>query len=212
MTLFDFLFLASILLFVICVLLILISAARARFDRVGWWSRLLVSYFAAYALLLLITSLFSPRRVYAPGERRCWDDWCATAVRAVPAEASAIPVCPATPNSRVWLAEIEVSSPAKRVRQRALDARAAIEDQHGSRYSPCAGWLTQGTTPPHTLSDPLGPGESFSVFLPFQLPADRQPVGMVLQHGASPGLLIIGDDSSFLHRRALQPFATLSRN
>jgi len=212
MTLFDLLFLVSALFLVICVLLILISAMRSRFDRLRWWTRLLLSYLALYATALLLTSLLSSRRVFAPGQRRCWDDWCTTGVRAFPPDASATPVCPSAPGTRVWLAEIEVSSAAKRVRQRAPDARVELEDQQGTDYPPCASWLGQGTNPPHALSDPLGPGESFPVLLPFQLPLSQQPAGIVVRHGQFPGLLIIGDDNSFLHRRTLQRIAVTPKS
>jgi len=207
MTPFDLLFLASALFSVFCLLLILVSALRRRSDRLRWWTRLLGSYLAAYALVLVLTSLLSARRVLAPGERRCWDDWCVTAVRAVPESVSASSACDAAPNKRVWLAEVQISSVAKRVTQRALDARAELEDQQGQRYTPCAAWSGQGTSPPHTLSDPLRPGEFFSVLLPFQLPSSARPAGLILQHGSFPGVLIIGDDSSWLHRRTLQRIA-----
>jgi len=203
MTLFDLLFLASALFLIVCVLLILISATRSRFDRLRWWTRLLLSYLALYSIALLLTSLLSPRRVFAPGQRRCWDDWCATAVRAVP-DASETPACPSAPDARVWLAQIQVSSVAKRVRQREMGAWVELEDQQGADHAPCASWLGEGTNPPHALSDPLGPGESFPVLLPFQLPTGEQPVGIVVQHDRFPGLFIIGDDNSVFHRRALQ--------
>lgn len=212
MTLLDLWFLASVLFSVLCLLLMLISALRRRSHRLRWWARLLGSYLAGYALILLITSLLSPRHIFAAGERRCWDDWCTAAVRVELADASATPVCPSAPDVRVWLAEIQVSSVAKRVRQRAPDALVALEDQQGARYSSCASWLSQGTNPPHALSDPLDPGGSFSVLLPFQFPSAARPAGLIVKHGTFPGMLIIGDDSSFLHRRALQPFAARSRD
>jgi len=204
MTLFDLLFLASAVVSVVCFLLILASALRRRSDHLRGWSLVLGSYLAGYVLVLLLTSLLSSRRIFAPGQRRCWDDWCVTAVRADREGTSPLPACAATLNMRTWLAEIQVSSVAKRVRQRAPDARVELEDEHGERYSPCATWSGRGTNPPHAISDPLGPGESFSVFLPFQLPSAERPAGLILRHGAFPGVLIIGDDSSLLHRRALQ--------
>jgi hypothetical protein len=99
---------------------------------------------------------------------------------------------------------IEVSSDAKRVRQRALDARAELEDRQGKRYQPCAAPLSSGTAPARWLSDELGPGESFRVILPFRLPDAATPEGVVLHHGDIPGVAIIGADQSFLHRPALQ--------
>ena len=219
MTLFDLLFLASFFFVVVSLLALAVAAIRGRAATLRRWAQVLALYLGAYAVALLLVSLLSPRRIYSPGERRCWDDWCTTAVRVTPAGNSTSPSCPAGPDARVWLAEIQVYSDAKRVRQRAPDARAELEDQQGVRYSPCGAPLAppvasypQASGLWHTLSDPLGPGESFIVVLPFALPANRQPAGLVMHHGDGfPGLVIIGEDSSFLHRRPLQPFA-VSRN
>lgn len=97
-----------------------------------------------------------------------------------------------------------MSSVAKRVRQRAPDARAELEDEQGVRYSPCGAPVSVGTAPPRSLADPLGPGESFSVLVPFRLPIRKQPAGIVMHHGDFPGVVIIGSDSSAFHRPALQ--------
>ncbi len=53
----------------------------------------------------------------------------------------------------------------------------------------------------------IGPGESFRVILPFQLPGAVTPAGLVLHHGDIPGVAIIGVDQSFLHLPALQRLA-----
>jgi hypothetical protein len=212
MTLFDLIFLASILFILICLISIASSTLRSRTDKLRWWSKLLGAYLALYAVALLSTSLLLPRRIYSPGERRCWDDWCATALRASPANASATLPCSFMSGTRVWLAEIQVSSVAKRIHQRAPDARVELEDQQGTRYPPCAASLPEGSDPPRTLSVPLGPGDSFSVFQTFQLPSSKQPVGIVMHHGDFPGLLIIGADSGFLHRPALQRIVVARQN
>lgn len=204
MTLSDLLFLASLLFVLVCLLAILLAAFLLRWPVVRRWSKLLAAFVAVYVPALLFTGLLMPRRIYAPGERRCWDDWCATAVRVAPATPSTPLPCIAAPGTRLWVAEIEVSSVAKRVRQRARDAAAELEDEQGARYQTCSAPLAQGGTSPNTLSDSLDPGDSFSVLLPFRLPAKAQPAGIVLHHGAFPGVLIIGDDSSALHRPALQ--------
>lgn len=214
MTLFDLLFLASLLFIFICLIAMLFSAIFSRRALLRRWATILISYLALYAIALISTSLALPRRIYSPGERRCWDDWCTTAVRATQVDPQAAPSaqhCSPAQNSRLWYVEIEVSSVAKRVRQRAPDARAELEDSNGERYSPCAGPLAQGSAPGHALSDPLDPGEAFSVLFPFQLPTDRQPAGVVMHHGSFPGIIIIGDDSAFLHHPALQRLTTSSQ-
>ena len=194
MTIGDLVFLVSVLFVVTLCLRVAISVMRRRWKTAGRLGRLLAWFAAIYALVLISVGLLMPRRVYAPGARRCFDDWCVTAMGA---ELS---------DDRVWIVTIEVSSDAKRVRQRARDARAEVEDQQGARYGPCGPPLASGTEPARALADELGPGESFSVLLPFRLPAGKTPAGLVVHHGDFPGIIVIGADQSLFHRLALQPF------
>ncbi|HYL63526.1 MAG TPA: hypothetical protein VE077_12990 [Candidatus Methylomirabilis sp.] len=202
MTLADLFFLASVLFVAVCFLAMVVAALDSRMASLRRWAKFLFAYIAVYALALIAASLLSPRRVYPAGERRCWDDWCATALRVVP-EATSAPLHRSSGSDmRIWVAEINVSSAAKRVRQSAPDARAELEDEQGALYQPCAAPLANGTAPPRSFADPLGPGGSFPVLLPFRLPMNEQPAGIVMHHGDFPGDIIIGSDSSVLHRPA----------
>jgi hypothetical protein len=207
MTLSDLFFLAAVLFAAILCARIAASATRRRWQTTARLSRLLGLFLACYAATLMGVALALPRRFYAPGERRCFDDWCAAALDAKVAEGSMDVPCRAGEGGRNWVAAIEVSSDAKRIRQRAPDARAELEDRHGRRYQPCAAAPTRETGPARLLSDELGPGESFRVLLPFRLPDGETPAGLVLHHGDIPGVAIIGADQSFLHRPALQRLA-----
>jgi hypothetical protein len=206
MTLLDLFFLASVLFVVILCGRIAVSAVRRRWETTRRSGRLLGLFLASYAAILVSVALLRPRRFYPPGERRCFDDWCATALAVEPAAHSAGVPSQADPGGRDWIATIEVSSAARRIRQRAPDARAELEDQRGNRYRPCAPPLARGTEPARLLSDEIGPGESFRVFLPYRLPDGAVPAGVVLHHGDFPGVAIIGADQSFLHPPALQRF------
>jgi hypothetical protein len=196
MTLSDLFFLLSVLFVLAMAVSIAVSAIRGRWKAASRMGRFLGLFLALYAAVLMGVGLALPRRFYAAGERRCFDDWCATALAAA---ASAATPCGPNEGGRDWVAAIEVSSVARRIRQRAADAQAELEDQRGNRYQPCA-----ATGPGKSLSDELGPGDSFRVFLPFRLPAGATPAGVVLHHGDFPGAVIIGADHSFLHRPALQ--------
>jgi hypothetical protein len=196
MTLFDLLFLVSGLFVVGMTGRIAVSAIRGRWDAAIRLGRLLGLFLALYAAVLMCVALVLPRRIYSPGEQRCFDDWCVTALGAT---ASAATPCGPDESGRDWAVTVEVNSVARRIRQRAPDAHAELEDQEGKRYRPCT-----GTASGKSLSDELGPGESFRVSLPFRLPRDATPTGLVLHHGDFPGAVIIGADQSFLHRPALQ--------
>jgi hypothetical protein len=206
MTLSDLFFLASVVLVLILSVRIAVSAVRGRFDKARRWTFMLACFVACYSVALISAALLLPRRFYAPGERRCYDDWCVTALSAAVADTSTGEPCGSGQGSRTWAAVVEVSSVARGIRQRARDARAELEDRQGRRYQPCSEPLRSGTEPPRFLSDELGPGESFRVSLPFRLPDDAEPAGLVMHHGDFPGIVIIGADHSFLHTPALQRF------
>ena len=196
MTLFDLLFLISVIFVLVMAVRIAVSAVRRRWDATGRLCRFLGLFVAVYAVALMCVAIGLPRRFYASGDRRCFDDWCATALSV---QAATDTPCGLDNGTRDWVATVEVSSVAQRIRQRAADAHAELEDQLGRRYRPCA---ASGSG--KSLSEMLDPGESFRVSLPFRLPRDATPAGLVLHHGDFPGVAIIGADQSFLHRPALQ--------
>jgi hypothetical protein len=196
MTIFDLCFLTSVLFVLVMAIRVLVAAIRGRWQAAGRSTRFLGIFLAFYAIVLVCAALALPRRYYAPGERRCFDDWCAAALTATTAADSP---CGRSGAENDWIATVEVSSVARRITQRAPDAHAELEDQQGNRYQPCAVSASE-----KLLTDALGPGESFRAFLPFQLPRNAVPAGLVLHHGDFPGVVIIGADQSFLHRPALQ--------
>ena len=189
--------LGSILFTLVTAGRLLVLVIRGRWADTRRVARLLALYVAGYAGILVVVALALPRQTLAPRARECFDDWCAAGVSAEPAAAADAP-CASEAGTRVWTLTVGVSSAAKRVRQRALDAHALLEDGTGKEYSTCGAPLGA-----HALSDEIGPGESFDVVEPFVLPADAEPAGVVISHGAFPGVLLIGDDQSFLHRRTL---------
>lgn len=189
--------LGSVLFTLVTAVRLAVLALRGRRDGARRVARGLGVYLAAYAFILIVVALVMPRQAMAPRERECFDDWCAAGISAEPAAAAGAP-CAAGAGSRVWVATVEVSSDAKRVRQRAPDARALLEDRRGRAYASCGAPLGA-----HALADELGPGEWFDVVEPFVLPAGAEPAGVVISHGGFPGILIIGDDQSLLHARTL---------
>ena len=195
----SLIFLGSVLFFLVLLGRIALSVLRGHRDHLRGTARLLAGYVAGYAALLLAVALMMPRRTLPQGVRECFDDWCVAGIGAVTSGAAQVPGCD---GGNVWIGTLEVSSDAKRVRQRAADAAATLEDLSGHRYPPCAA-PPQGAGGMHQLRDELGPGGAFRVTLAFSLRAGARPAGFVISHGAFPGALIIGDDQSLLHRPTL---------
>ena len=132
MTLSDLFFLMSVLFVLVLSIRIAVSAIRRRWQTTGRLGRFLGLFVAFYVAALIAVALFLPRRFYAPGERRCFDDWCIAAVSAQPANNSTDGPC------GNWIAAVEVSSVARRVRQRAPDARGDRFPANSARASPSA--------------------------------------------------------------------------
>jgi len=199
MTILDLVFIASFLFTLVMAVRIAIAAIGRRRQTVVRASRVLGLFLALYAAALLSVAIARPRRFYAPGERRCFDDWC---VAAIGVRTAANACGPDNGGGRDWIATVEVSSVARRVRQRAADAGAELEDAQGRRYQPCAPAIGG-----KSMSDPLDPGESFRVSLPFRLPTTATPAGLVMHHGEFPGVVIIGEDHTLFHTGALHRVA-----
>ncbi|HLJ49386.1 MAG TPA: hypothetical protein VKU01_25410 [Bryobacteraceae bacterium] len=203
MTLSDLFFMASFLLTLVLLVSIAVLAIRRQWKAMRRMAFCLAVYVGAYAVALVATALVSPRRTFAAGERRCFDDWCVAALTLERDQSTTSSACPAAPATEVWVATVQVSSVAKRVQQRELGAYAELEDREGHRYSPCA-------QPARNLTDEIGPGEAFPVRLAFRMPAAAEPSGVLIRHSIIPGIVIIGDDESWLHPPALYA-ATMRR-
>ena len=206
MTVFDLFFLGSVVFVLVMTGRIAVCAGRRRWKNARGAARMLGIYVAAYAAVLFAVGLAAPRRFYAPGQRMCADDWCVAALAAKPVGDAGDRPCGVDAGSRVWIATAEVSSRALRVRQRANDAEAEVEDLHGKRYAPCGGPLASNSQARQGLRGEVGPGESYRVQLPFRLPASAVPAGLLVHHGDWPGALIIGGGPSWLHPPALLRF------
>jgi hypothetical protein len=193
MKIFDLLFMLSALVVVFLSGSLVVMVIRFRWDRARAAASILGVYLILYTTALLAVAHSTPRRILAPLQKECFDDWCVAAISAQPARST---ICGGDSVSADWVVKIRISSEAKRIRQRARDPSALMEDQTGHRYYAC-------DAPSRPLSDELGPGESFEVSEPFRLPTGARPAGLVVQHGAFPGAIIIGDDQSFSHPPSL---------
>lgn len=204
----DFVFLASVLLALVLLVRAAIAVLRRRWAVAGRLARILAIFVGGYALLLLLVGLAMPRRTIAPGERECFDDWCVAALSATLKGNTPQPPSPSDLDSDTWVAIVEVSSVAKRIRQRTREVRVELEDERGRLYLPCATPTPQSAGATRRLTDELGPGESFQVRLRFQVPRAAKPAGLVVHHGECPEKFIIGSDQSALHRPTLLQLAT----
>jgi hypothetical protein len=207
MTIFDLILLFSffvVLFGVIALLIALVTRRRMLARRLGIG---LLSYIGLYAVLLVGFSLSTPQRVMEMRQVRCYDDWCAAVeqVRQVPV------IGTVQAQGSFYLVTIQVTSQAKRISQRALDAAIYLLDGSGVRYDPSPAGQSalqaagQAGQPLNSLVDA---GGSFTYTAAFDLPPSATQVGLVMTHGAFPGNIVIGDDQSFLHKPTIVRLTT----
>ncbi len=199
MSIFDLLFLFSFLLIAAGIVGLLVALFLRRRRLALRLAIGLVIYAGVYVLLLVSVSLLSPQRVLAMHEVRCFDDWCMAVeqVEQRPAIGSA------QAQGGFYLVTLQVSSQAKRIRQRELDTAVFLVDERGVRYDPSPSGqqaLEAAGQAGQPLNSWLDAGAAFTHIAVFDLPPGVTQPGLVISHGAFPGSIIIGDDQSFLHK------------
>ena len=199
MSIFDLFFIISIFLIVSGIVGLLVAIILRRRKLALRLTIGLVIYASVYALLLVGVSLFSPQRVLAMHTVRCFDEWC-MAVEQVE-QRPAIGVVQA--QGSFYLVTLQVSSQAKRIRQRELDTAVFLLDERGVRYDPSPSGqqaLEAAGQAGQPLNSWLDAGASFTHTAVFDLPPDVTQPGLVISHSVFPGSIIIGEDQSILHK------------
>ena len=211
MTLFDLLFIVSLLGTVATLLVAtvqLFRGHRAAAARIVAWLGIAV---AAYLALVIGVSLVSPRLELPPGARRCWDDWC-LAVEFATRGDSLAPGVVAAPDESLIMVAVRVSSAARGRAQRETGVHLFLLDASGARHDAdrAAERLLVAGSGPRLTSDSLGtvlqPGSSFVHYAVFRVPRTATLLGLG-KDGEGPGAFIIGDESSLLHRRTVTRLA-----
>jgi hypothetical protein len=146
---------------------------------------------AVYLGIVMVVSLASPQRFVHLGDDQCSDDWCiaVTNVRRTP-----------TAPGVSYELTFRLSSRARRVAQRERGVRVYLRDAHGQRYDPDP---AAGDVP---FDVRLEPRQQVTTTRVFTVPADVQPVGLIVALGGGfpfPGCCIIGDEGSVLHKRTV---------
>ncbi len=176
MSLFDLLFLATVLVSIFTLVFAAVMAISGRARRALRVLTIWAVAAAAYLAVATAVKLALPVQAFHLGEIQCEDDWCFTV-------AAARRVSP--DNYEVTL---RLSSRALRVAQRNRNGfTVSVVDGSGTRYPALA---NQGQTPFDIL---LQPGESVTITRNFRIPAQAARLGLVVgKPGWNPAWLIIG--------------------
>lgn len=199
MTIFDLVLLFSVFVVLLGLAGILLAVVTRRWGMLRRFSWGLIIYLGVYALVLAGVSLLSPQRVLAMHEVRCFDDWCLS-VEGVEKQAV---IGAAQAQGDFYLVTLQVSNRARGIRQRANEVSVYLIDEQGVRYDPSPEGeqaLAEAGLAGRPLTTMMDVGGGFEHTAVFDIPRDVTQLDLLTDHGAFPGLIIIGSDQSWLHK------------
>lgn len=200
------------LAFIVLVLFVLSSVVRlgylllrARSEAARRAGRRLTIVVAGYVVILLAVALVSPGEVRAMHTPWCFDDWCV----AVDSVVTAPDIQGARPKHEWRVAWLTVSSTMRRARQAEPDAYVFLLDAAGNRHeASAAGERALDALSPgrHRLTDMLEPSSAISVAVAFDVSPSEGPYALSKsRRNRFPGMFIVGDAESLLHRPTTVP-------
>src|ERR1700677_3987434 len=146
-----------------------------------------------YLTALMTVSLVQRQRVVAVGQEQCFSKMCFAVVRV-----EELPGFLIRDGSRLVRVSVQVSNRGRGGMESEGRMRAYLVDAQGRRWEESAG--VSGVR----LTARVAAGDSVVSEPVFQVSGDATGLELVLTHGRrQPGVLVIGDSDSWLHRRAV---------
>jgi hypothetical protein len=172
-----------------------VSVSLVRRDRakalhgVAW----IVGVWLVYLIALVTVSLMQPQHVVAMGEDQCFDDMCFAVVGV-----EEVPGFLIRDGSRLVRVSVRVSNRGRGKAQSEGLMRVYLVDAQGRRWAESAG--VNGVR----LTARVAAGDSALSEPVFKVASDATGLELVFSHGSKqPGVLVIGDSDSWLHRRTV---------
>lgn len=153
----------------------------------------ILAVWVIYMATLLGVSLLQPQKVIRIGQEQCFDDMCfaVTGVQELPEYLS-------HDGSRLVRVSVRISNQGKEKPQSERLIRAYLVDSQGRR------WVESTALSGVRLTARVAAGDSVTSQQIFKVAKGAGGLGLVFTHGQrQPGLLVIGDSDSLLHRRTV---------
>ena len=155
---------------------------------VGW----LIGVWVLYLFVLIGVSLGQGRRVVAVGEPQCFGEMCFRVTRV-----EEVPGFLIRDGRRLLRVSVQVTNKGRKAQRDEL-VRGYLVDGQLRRWE-----MSPGVNGVELTARVAGGGSVMSAPL-FKVAADASGLGLVLTHGRwQPGLLVIGDSDSLLHRKTV---------
>ena len=165
-----------------------------RGDRQKLWQSVawLLGVWTLYACVLLMVSLTQKQRVVVMGEPQCFSAMCFTVT-----EVEEVPGFLIHDGQRLLRVSVQVTNRARAARSEGL-IKAYLIDAQGRRWIESKGVSGVG------LNTRVGGGNTILSEPVFKIAGDATGLRLVFTHGwKQPGVLVIGDSESLLHRRTV---------
>jgi hypothetical protein len=163
----------------------------------GWvWQGLswIAGVWLAYLMILAVVSLRQKQRVVGLGQDQCFDEMCFTVTGV-----EEVPGFLIRDGRRLIRVTVRVSNRGHKAESEKL-IQAYLVDVQGRIWGESSG--IAGVP----LTTKVTPGESVVSQPVFAVAADATGLGLVFTHGRwQPGVLVIGDSDSWLHRPTVVP-------
>ena len=159
--------------------------------HLGW----IFGIWAAYLAVLMATSLMQPQKTIAMGQDQCFGEMCfaVTGVEEVPGFLI-------HDGSRLVRVSVRVSNRGRDKTQSEKLVRAYLVDAQGRQWEESMGISSV------RLTAAVPAGSSVMSEAVFKVAKDASGLSLVLTHGrGQPGVLVIGDPDSLMHRRTMVP-------
>jgi hypothetical protein len=169
-----------------------VSLWRGERQRVRRGVAWLAGVWVIYLSVLTGVSLRQRQRTVAIGEPQCFDDMCFTVTGM-----QEMPGFLIRDGRRLVRVSVQVTNRGRKAQSEGL-IRAYLVDGQGRRWEESAGVNGVG------LTARVAGGDSVVSEPVFKVAGDATGLGLIFTHGwRQPGVLVIGDSDSFLHRRTV---------
>ena len=171
-----------------------ISLVRGEREHMGRGLRWLAGVWAVYLVVVVVVSLTQKQRVVPMGQDQCFDEMC-FAVTGV----DEVPGYLVHDGRRLLRVSVHMKNKGHKTESEAL-IRAYLVDAQGRRWGESPG--LSGVR----LTTKVGAGQTVVSQPVFDVGGNASGLGLVFTHGQrQPGVLVVGDSDSLLHRRTVVP-------
>ena len=153
----------------------------------------ILGIWVAYLGVLVGVSLIQPQKIVTMGQEQCFDEMCFTVTGV-----QELPGFLIRDGSRLVRVSMQIKNKSRGKAQREGSIRAYLVDAQGRRWEESTGVsgvrLTARVAAGNTIvSEPV-----------FHVAGNASGLGLIFTHGwMQPGVLVIGDSDSLLHRRTV---------